>query len=116
MPSLPLDEGPWPLKVSQRCLSILARVLLARQQKALQTNMGMDIAECVKVWNRLIDTLGDSCLMEEDVPMVQGLSQFIFISVIVISVLPQVNIFIVLDLNGSGPIKGVEIVCKKCSS
>ena len=81
----PLDDGPWPLKVSQRCLSILARVLLARQQKALQTNTGMDIAECVK----------------EDVPIIQGLSQFIFISTIVTSVIPQVNIFIVFDLNGS---------------
>lgn len=69
----PLDDGPWPLKVSQRCLSILARVLLARQQKGLQTNTGMDIAECVKVWNRLIDTLGDHCLMEEAVPVMQGL-------------------------------------------
>lgn len=104
----PLDDGPWPLKVSQRCLSILARVLLARQQKALQTNTGMDIAECVKVWNRLIDTLGDNCLMQEDVPVMQGLSLFIFITIIVISV----NIVIVLDLNGSDQSREVKLFVK----
>lgn len=59
--------------VSQRCLGILARVLLARQQKSLQAHKGMDIAECVTVWNRLINTLRDLSLQEEDVPVMQGM-------------------------------------------
>ena len=59
--------------VSQRCLGILARVLLARQQKSLQAQTGMDIAECVTVWNRLINTLRDLSLREEDVPAMQGM-------------------------------------------
>lgn len=95
----PLNDGPWPLKVSQRCLSILARVLLARQQKALQANTGMDIAECVKVWNRLIDTLGDSCLTEEELPVTQGLSQFICTSIVVISHLYDIFLKILIILN-----------------
>lgn len=72
----------------------------------------MDIAECVKVWNRLIDTLGDHCLMEEAVPVTQGLQQFIFISIIVISVLPPVNIFVVLDLNGSDQSRELKLFVK----
>ena len=68
----PLEEGPWPLKVSRRCLGILARVLLARQQKALQANSAMDIAECVTVWKRLINTLRDLSLQEGTVCPPQG--------------------------------------------
>lgn len=69
----PLDDGPWPLKVSQRCLGILARVLLARQQNSLRTQSGMDIPECVTVWNRLISTLSDLSLQEEDASSLQGM-------------------------------------------
>ena len=39
-------------------------------------NMGMDIEECVKIWNRLIETLRDNCLANEDVPVMQGMLQF----------------------------------------
>lgn len=69
----PLDDGPWPLKVSQRCLGILARVLLARQQNSLHTQSGMDIPECVTVWNRLISTLSDLSLQKEDASSLQGM-------------------------------------------
>ena len=68
----PLEEGPWPLKVSRGCLGILARVLLARQQKALHANSAMDIAECVTVWKRLINTLRDLSLQEGTVSPPQG--------------------------------------------
>ncbi|XP_074621519.1 E3 ubiquitin-protein ligase UBR4-like isoform X3 [Acropora palmata] len=69
----PLVDGPWPLRVSQRCLGILARVLLGRQQKFLHKESGMDIPECVAVWKRLINTLRDFSLQGE-VPQMQDLN------------------------------------------
>ncbi|XP_068695175.1 E3 ubiquitin-protein ligase UBR4-like isoform X2 [Montipora foliosa] len=69
----PLLEGPWPLKISQRCLGILARVLLARQQRSLHTDSGMDIPECITVWNRLLNTLRDLSL-QGDHPQKQDLN------------------------------------------
>ena len=69
-------DGPWPLRVSQRCLGILARVLLGRQQKSLHKESGMDIPECVAVWKRLINTLRDFSLQGE-VPYMQGISSLL---------------------------------------
>ena len=61
--------------MSQRCLGILARVLLSRQQKALLVaSCGMDIPECVQVWHRLLDTLGNMAVQElVDASAIQGM-------------------------------------------
>ena len=51
-------EKQWPLTVSQRCLGVLARILLSRQlNNKGKEPQGMDITECVTVWKRLIVTL-----------------------------------------------------------
>ena len=86
----PLGHGPWPLKVSQRCLGILARVLLARQQKALQiSSTGMDIEECINVWKRLIDILKDYCLTSEDFTPLT-IPGTVYLSYMLLKLLPEV--------------------------
>ena len=70
----PMEDGPWPLTVSLRCLGILAMILLARQQKALSLGgpACMDTPECVQIWERFIDTLCDKATQRSDSANVRG--------------------------------------------
>lgn len=62
----PAGEKPWPLTVSQRCLGVLARILLSRQQKGKRKGpQGMDIPECVSIWKRVIGALKQKALPKD---------------------------------------------------
>ena len=71
----PHDDGPWPLVVSPRCLAILARILLGRQQEGRSSGDPAQGGppECVRIWERLIDTLQEKALREnQDAPDLRG--------------------------------------------
>ena len=59
---------PWPLYIGPRSLSILARVLLGRQESCRETGDERDDESCVKIWQRLIQTLRDMALSEKRRP------------------------------------------------
>ena len=56
----------WPLYIGPRSLSILARVLLGRQELCRQAER--DDESCIKVWQRLILTLREMAFNERRRP------------------------------------------------
>ena len=64
----PHSREPWPLYIGPRSLSILARVLLGRQESCRETGDERDDESCVKIWERLIQTLRDMALNERRRP------------------------------------------------
>ena len=79
----PASEKQWPLTVSQRCLGVLARILLSRQQKNKRNGpQGMDIAECISIWKRLIDTLRNKSLPKDCLYRFEGEARFWLLSLV----------------------------------
>jgi hypothetical protein len=58
----------WPLYIGPRSLSILARVLLGRQDSCRETGDECDDESCVKTWQRLILTLREMAFNERRRP------------------------------------------------
>lgn len=54
----------WPLYIGPRSLSILARVLLGRQESCREAEDECDDESCVTIWKRIILTLKEMAFNE----------------------------------------------------